>query len=51
MPTPVHSPRTKYAWSVADWCEATGVSRSKAYELMQRNALRFVKLGDRRSDH
>jgi excisionase family DNA binding protein len=48
MPTPIYSPRSKYAWSVAEWCEATGVSRSKAYQLMQQHALKFVKLGDRR---
>jgi excisionase family DNA binding protein len=48
MPTHVRPPRPKFAWSVEDWCNATSVSRSKAYELMKQNALRFVKLGDRR---
>ena len=40
--------RRKYAWSVADWCEATSISRSMAYVLMKRNVIRFVKVGDRR---
>jgi excisionase family DNA binding protein len=48
MPATVRLPRAKYGWTVADWCDATSVSRSKAYELMRQRALRFVKVGDRR---
>jgi hypothetical protein len=48
MPTKTDQLRGKYAWSVADWCEATSLSRSMAYALMKRNVIRFVKVGDRR---
>ena len=48
MSIKIDQPRRKYAWSVADWCEATSISRSKTYELMRQNVIRFVKVGDRR---
>jgi excisionase family DNA binding protein len=44
--TPI--PSTKAGWRPKEWADATGVSRSYTYELMDANRIHSVKLGSAR---
>jgi excisionase family DNA binding protein len=43
-----HKSIPKRAYTVAEFCRAYGVSRSRAYELMAGNAIEYRQLGARR---
>lgn len=42
------APVVKRAYSVPEFCQAYGLGRTLAYEMMLDGRLRFVKVGDRR---
>ena len=42
------SPVPRVAWKVAEWCRATGLSRSTAHNLRHAGAIESVKIGTTR---
>lgn len=48
MPINLKKQQKQAGWRVNEWCEQVGVGRTKAYELMEAGAVKYVHLGRRR---